>query len=364
MEIDYLGKPQDSKTDQTVHSEKIILKGMTLEELQTWCIAVGQTRFRSTQLFEWMYRHCESDIEKMTNISLRFREYLQKNCIFSTLELIKITSSKEETTNKLLLKTADGRLIETVSMVEEDRHTVCISSQIGCNVDCDFCATGSMEFIRNLSVGEIVDQLIFVKKFSSVPVSNIVFMGMGEPFLNYDRVMVASDIFHHRQGFDFGATRLTISTSGILPGIRRFIQEKRRYKLAISLNATTDDVRNRIMPVNHTWPIGEIFDELRTFKTDSRRKIMFEYILMKDINDTPEDARRLMTMIKGFDCKLNIIPYNETEGRYRRPNERVIENFLETLYHYRGRVQILVRWSKGQDIAAACGQLAASNHRK
>ncbi len=335
-----------------------ILKGMTLEELQAWCIDRGQTRFRGLQLFEWMYRHQVTNPDTMTNISGEFRGYLREHCIFNTLELLKVTQSDTGTTQKLLLTTADDLHLETVSMLEKNRHTVCLSSQIGCNVDCDFCATGSMGFLRNLSVGEIIDQLIAAYQLTDVPVTNIVFMGMGEPFLNYDRVMTAADIFHHRQGFDLGATRITISTSGILPGIQRFIREKRRYKLAVSLNATTEAVRSKIMPVSHTWSIEKIFSELREYQSDSQRKIMFEYILMQDINDSPEDAVRLINMIKDFDCKLNIIPYNETDGRYRRPDEEVIEKFLEILYRRRGNIQILVRWSKGQDIAAACGQLA------
>ncbi|NOZ08758.1 MAG: 23S rRNA (adenine(2503)-C(2))-methyltransferase RlmN [FCB group bacterium] len=341
--------------------QKHVLKGMTLEELQAWCTERGQTRFRGTQLFEWMYRHQVTETAAMTNISERFREYLRENCILTTLKLQKVSRSDQGTTQKLLLTTDDGLHLEAVSMLEENRHTVCLSSQIGCNVDCDFCATGSMGFLRNLSVGEIIDQLIAVYRLTEVPVTNIVFMGMGEPFLNYDRVLTAADIFHHRQGFDLGATRITISTSGILPGIKRFIREKRRYKLAVSLNATTEAIRTRIMPVNHTWSIDQIFAELRLYKSDSQRKIMFEYILMKDINDSPEDALRLVSMIKDFDCKLNIIPYNETDGRYQRPDEEVIEKFLEVLYNRRGNIQILVRWSKGQDIAAACGQLAVLN---
>lgn len=332
-----------------------------MEELQEWCIGQGQTRFRGVQLFEWMYRHEVLDARSMTNIAKRFQDFLSENCVFQTLTTDGITESQSGETKKFLFRTNDNQLIESVSMLEDGRHTICVSSQIGCNVDCDFCATASMGFIRNLSAGEIVDQLILVRRVVPVQVTNIVFMGMGEPFLNYNRVMTAADIFHHRQGFDLASLRITISTSGILPGIKKFIEENRRFKLAVSLNATTDAVRTRIMPVNNRWPLAEVLDALRAYNSDQHRKIMFEYILMKGINDTEADARRLIELLKGMECKLNIIPYNETDGRYQRPDDNVINAFLDTLYKIRGKIQILVRWSKGQDIAAACGQLAVNN---
>jgi len=339
---------------------KVSIKGMSLEELQEWALSVGQTKYRGTQLFEWMYRHEVLESDEMTSISQKFRDFLAENCIINTLEVSKITPSSTGETNKILLRTLDNQYIEAVSMVENSRHTVCISSQIGCNVDCDFCATGSMGFTRNLTSGEIIDQLIYAGQIGHVPITNIVFMGMGEPFLNYDRVMTAAAILHHRQGFDMGATRITISTSGILTGIKRYIADNHRYKLALSLNATTEEQRSRIMPVNNTWSISDIFEALKKFRIDSHRKIMFEYILIKDFNDTEEDARRLIKLIQDFDCKLNIIPYNDTDGRYSRPDDSVIEHFLSTLYEIRGRISILVRWSKGQDITAACGQLATN----
>ena len=246
-------------------------------------------------------------------------------------------------------------------MVEKDRHTICISSQIGCNVDCDFCATASMGLIRNLVTGEIIDQAIAIRNIVKEPITNVVFMGMGEPFLNYERVINAADILHDHNGFGLGAKRITISTSGIVPMIDRFVKEKHKYKLAISLNATDDNTRKKIMPINRRWPINDLIKSASRFAARKNHNVMFEYVLLKGINDTNQDAIRLAKLIRGIDCKVNIIPYNETDGKYKRPDDEKIEKFLEVLNKHRSGFRILVRWSKGQDIDAACGQLAVKN---
>ena len=243
-------------------------------------------------------------------------------------------------------------------MIDKDRHTVCISSQIGCALACSFCETGRMGLKRNLSTGEIVDQLIFVRENEKQPITNVVFMGMGEPFHNYNNVINAADIFHSPQGFNLAATRITISTAGILPQIQQFIFEKQRYKLAISLNAADDETRTKIMPVNKKWSIADLIGAGKEYSNLKKRQVMFEYVLLKGINDSEDDAHQLAHLLKGIPCKLNLIPYNETDGSYQRPDEKTIREFAEILYNLRDEFRVFVRWSKGQDIHAGCGQLA------
>ena len=331
---------------------------MNQAELQSWCLEAGESKYRGVQLFEWMYRHGITSFASMSNVKKSFREHLEKNCIIQTLQVEKKIPSQKEASVKILFRTEDNQFIETVSMVDGSRHTVCISSQVGCALDCSFCATGQMGLQRNLSTGEIVDQLIFVREKIDQPITNVVFMGMGEPFHNYENVLNAADIFHSPKGFNLASTRITISTVGLLPQIKQFINEQRRYKLAISLNAADDEVRSSIMPVNKKWPITELVKAGKEYSNQKKRLVMFEYVLLKGINDSENDAQRLAQLLKGVSCKINLIPYNETDGTYHRPDEAVISRFSEILHQNRDEYRVLVRWSKGQDIKAGCGQLA------
>ena len=343
------------------YKNKTVIKGMSLDELKNWCHSQGQSEFRAEQIYQWMYKHGAGNAENMQNLSNNFRKIINDECIIDTLKIEKIDKSDIEPTQKILFRTIDNHFIESVSMIDKERHTICISSQIGCNVDCDFCATGKMGLIRNLLTGEIIDQAIAIRRLVPEPITNVVFMGMGEPFLNYNRVINTAHILHSHQGFGLGAKRITISTSGIVPKIEQLIEDGFKYKLAISLNATEDHTREKIMPVNRTWPIEKVIKSASRFAARKGHNVMFEYVLLRDINDTKEDAIRLANMIHGIDCKLNIIPYNETGGKYRRPSIDVIEAFLKTLKKHQKGFRILVRWSKGEDIKAACGQLAVEN---
>jgi len=331
---------------------------MSQEELQSLCVNAGESKFRGGQLFEWMYRHGKSSFDSMSNVNKTFREHLNENFIIQTLTVENELPSKEDKSVKILFRTHDGHFIETVSMVDKNRHTVCLSSQVGCALDCHFCATGKMGLKRNLTTGEIVDQLIYVRKSNDQPITNVVFMGMGEPFHNYDNVLNASDIFHSPKGFNLASTRITVSTVGLLPQINQFIKEKRRYKLAISLNASNEKVRTKIMPINKKWSINDLIKSGKEYSNQKKRLIMFEYVLLKGINDSEEDALELARLLQGIPCKINLIPYNEIEGKYQRPDETTITKFSEILHNYRDEYRVLVRWSKGQDIAAGCGQLA------
>ena len=331
---------------------------MNQAELQSLCVKAGESKFRGVQLFEWMYRHGIASFDSMLNVNKSFRKHLEEHCIIQTLQVEKRILSNEDKSVKILFRTRDNHFIETVSMVNGDRHTVCLSSQSGCTLDCSFCATGQLGFKRNLSTGEIVDQLIFVRGNIDQSITNVVFMGMGEPFHNYKNVLNAADIFHSPKGFNLASTRITISTAGLLPQIKQFITEKRRYKLAISLNAADDRVRNNIMPVNKKWSIAELIKAGKEYSNQKKRQIMFEYVLLKGINDSENDALQLAQLLQGIPCKLNLIPYNETDGIYQRPDEAVITRFSRIVHENRDEYRVLVRWSKGQDIDAGCGQLA------
>ena len=343
------------------YKNKIALKGMDMDGIKKWCQDQKIPLFRANQIYQWLYRHGVDSANDMNNLSKDLRDKINDEAILSMLTIEKIDKSSKESTQKILFKTTDDKMIEAVSMVDQDRHTICISSQIGCNVDCDFCATGKMGLIRNLLTGEIIDQAIAIRNLVKNPITNVVYMGMGEPFLNYNRVIKSASMLHSPEGFGLGAKRITISTSGIVPKIEQFIKEKHRYKLAISLNATEDKTREKIMPLNRKWPIKDIIKSASQFSARKNHDVMFEYVLLKGINDTAEDAIRLAKLVQGIDCKINVIPYNETNGEYQRPGENIIENFLKILKANQKGFRILVRWSKGEDIDAACGQLAVKN---
>lgn len=340
------------------------LKGMTLPQLKDWAASAGEPPYRGAQLFDWMYHKGETDPRAMDNLPTALRERLAEMCDLSTALIAHATSSGQEPTRKYLMQLRDGKQVEAVSMLEQGRHTVCVSSQVGCNVDCHFCATASMGLVRNLTVGEIVDQCLLVQGDRPEPITNVVFMGMGEPLLNYDRVMAAADILHSPQGMNLGGQRITISTAGVVPKILRFTDENRPYRFAISLNATTDAVRSEIMPINRTWPLAELLAAARAYAARSQRTVTFEYVLLAGINDAPQDARRLAVLLRGLRCKVNLIPYNELDplpgqpNRYRRPTPAAIETFIGALSG--ADFPVLTRWSNGTDIAAGCGQLAVS----
>ena len=207
---------------------------MSLNDLNSWCDQLGESKYRGRQLFEWIYRHGIRSFDNISNINKVFKKYLNENCTLQTIEVYKLFPSKIDLTTKILFKTTDNQFIETVSMIVENRHTICISSQIGCSLDCSFCETGKMGLKRNLSSGEIIDQLMFVREYEKKPITNVVFMGMGEPFYNYNNVIKAADIFHSPIGFNLASSRITISTAGVLPKIKLFIKEEKKYKLAIS----------------------------------------------------------------------------------------------------------------------------------
>ena len=338
-----------------------LIKDLNELDFMNLCESWNYPKFHGTQIYKWLFqKKCNSIIE-MSDLPLDLKNKLSDKFELEALSVFKKQKSKIDNTIKFLLKTLDAQFIETVSMIEDNRHTVCISSQIGCNVDCDFCATGKMGFKRNLSVGEILEQLLIVNKNVNHKVTNIVFMGMGEPFLNYNNVIKASQILANPKGFNLSTKRITISTAGILPKIEKYILEKHKYKLAISLNASNDVTRKKIMPINKKWNIDKLLLATKKYSFNKHRIIMFEYVLLKDFNDSDEDALELSRLLKNITCKINLIPFNEIYGEYKRPDQERIDSFAKILFNNRGDYRVFIRWSKGEDINAACGQLATES---
>jgi len=334
------------------------LIGQTMNELESTVVALGEKPFRGRQLFDWIYRQQVDHISVMTDLSKSFRGKLEGTQIHPLTLLNRDVSSSKQT-RKFLFELNDGKRVESVLMKEGKRITVCLSTQVGCAVDCDFCATAKMGFIQNLTAGEIVDQFLQLQKLSEQKITNVVFMGMGEPFLNYHNTIAAADLLHHPKGINMGAWRITISTAGIIPKIVKFTEENQPYKLAVSLNGTHQDQRLKTMPISKAHSFQNLMNASKDYAYNSRNRITFEYVLMAGINDHMEDANRLITLLKNINCKLNVIPYNEIGGQYVRPKDEVIEEFLEPLKH--APFPVTIRWSKGTDIDAGCGQLATQN---
>lgn len=347
---------RNSAPVQTVLKSKIAFIGLNLGELETILSEFSEPSFRGQQLFKWLYRSRVDSFEDMGNIPSGLRKILEEKFRIHPLKLIHVTGSTGESTRKFLFELQSGEKVESVLMKEGKRITLCVSSQVGCAVDCDFCATASMGFQKNLSVGEIVDQFLQVSRESTSPITNIVFMGMGEPFLNYDRVIAAANLMNDENGIKLGAKRITISTVGITPKINRYAEEKHRYKLAISLNGSSQESRLKTMPIAKKYPLNELLVAIDHFSSRSRHAVTLEYVLIAGVTDSKEDALKLMTLLSGLRCKLNVIPYNEIGGKYKRPTNDVIKTFIYALK--KAPFPVTMRWSKGTDIAAGCGQLA------
>lgn len=343
---------------------KKIIKDYSFEEATALFISFGEKQYRAKQLFTWMFERNVTSFSEMTDFSKDLRSYLDENFIISPLTLEETKESNIDGTVKFLFRTSDGHFIESVLLkndaTDEGRLTVCISSQVGCAMGCVFCETGKIGFKRNLTSGEILDQLCHVRRLSGLRNNNIVFMGMGEPFLNYDNVMKAADIMNYTFGFHISVRRITISTCGIRDGIERFIDEERPYNLAISLNDTLPEKRKVNMPIEKKYPIIDIAMLLSKKLPASRNRLTLEYVMRKD-NISSEDAKRLKKMFKFSRIKINLIPLNSSPGNPDVPTEEEIELFKKELVIM--NVPISVRKSLGRDIDGACGQLSGKRYK-
>ncbi len=335
----------------------VLLQERTRLELRQWMEAHGFPAYRADQVFTWLYQKRVTSFEGMSNLGKATQQALAAEFELGTLETGDAFRSQDGSI-KYRFVLRDGRSIETVLMPHTDHFTVCISSQVGCAMGCDFCMTGTMGLIRNLSVAEIVMQI--QTAWEGLPegevIRNIVFMGMGEPFHNYDNVMRALEIFTDEHGFNLSQRRITVSTSGLLPAIRKFGQERVKANLAVSLNGVTDQVRSQLMPVNRAYNLEKLVAACKEYPLESRKRITFEYILMKGVTDSLEDAKALIKLLHGLKFKVNLIPFNESpSSKYKKPDWEQVRAFQQYLLD-RG-VVATVRISKGQDIQGACGQL-------
>ena len=340
--------------------EKTNLKALSKQEMETHLREYGLSAYRARQLIHWIYERQVRSIEEITEFSKELRERLSERAYLSNLALLARQTSGDGT-EKFLFGLEDGESIESVLIPDEDRLTLCISSQVGCALCCRFCLTGTLGLRRNLKAFEIVDQIISVSRMiktqhPSGKITNIVFMGMGEPLANFDEVVEA--LWRITGFMKISPRRITLSTAGIVPKIMELPRKAPPVNLAVSLNAATDRVRDSLMPVNKTYPLRELMDACRRFPLQPRRRITFEYVLLKGVNDGLEDARRLVALLKGIPSKVNLIPFNPSEGsEFQRPDEERVLEFQKILL--KGNVTALIRKSKGQDILAACGQLKA-----
>jgi len=333
------------------------IKNLNLEELKEFVKELGLEPYRAKQVAQWLYKKRVKSFDEMTNISKKARELLSQKARIDVLKTVKVEESSDGT-RKYLFELPDGNRIESVFIPEKDWNTLCVSTQVGCPAGCKFCLTAKDGFTRNLTTAEIVDQYIHVQRDvgEGRRISNVVFMGMGEPLLNFDNVKKAVEIMTHRDMLDLSTRKVTISTVGVVPGIERMAKEMNKVKLAVSLHGTTDEQREKIVPLNKKWPIGEIMRALRNYPADNNRRIMIEYVMLKGINDSLEDARRLAKLIRGLPVKVNLIPFNPYPGAPFQPTPREeIEKFQKVLWDY--NIAAFIRESRGQDISAACGML-------
>ena len=337
--------------------KKIDLRNFSLAELEEFALALGLQKYRGRQLFHWVYGKRVDSLEMMTDLSKESRELLsEKACISKLLDIRRQVSS--DGTEKFLFKLEDGHSVESVLIPEEDRLTLCISTQVGCGMGCTFCLTGKGGLVRNMVSSEIVNQVLQVQKGLQARrgITNIVIMGMGEPLSNYNNVTKAIEILKHPLGPAIGARRITLSTAGLVPGIRKLGECSLNINLAISLNASTDEQRNLIMPINKKYPLKKLLDACREFPLRKGRMLSFEYVLLEGINDSPEDAIKVVKLLKGMCCKINLIPFNEFPGApYKRPSEESVLKFQEILTNH--NYTVFIRKPHGRDILAACGQL-------
>ena len=341
-------------------NRKINLLNLTFEELEKFVIENGMKKFYVKEIFTWLHQKFIRNIDEMSNLSLKDRSVLTEKSYIPFLNLTKYLASKIDKTEKFLFQLEDGNSIETVLIKNKDRNTLCISSQVGCAVNCDFCATGMGGFTRNLELNEILNQVYTVERRLSKKnerLTNIVYMGMGEPMLNFDNVMNSLEMLSDSRGINISKRKITVSTSGIVPAIEKLMEREINVELAISLHTAINEKRDLLMPINKSYPLEDLHTVLKEYQKKTNRRITFEYLLINNVNVSDGDANALADFVHDFDHMVNIIPYNHVEGKpYERPIEKKIEKFIEILEKKR-KLNISVRREKGSDIDGACGQL-------
>ncbi len=337
------------------------IKDYNLERLKQELKEMGEKPFRAEQIFKWLYDEKVQAFDEMTNLSLELREKLKTNYTMCNFDILKKQESKDGTI-KYLLDVLDGNAIETVLMKYHHGNSICVSSQIGCKMGCKFCASTGINFVRNLTSGEIVEQIVRVEQDTGKRVSNVVFMGIGEPLDNYENVVDTIRLINHPKGLNIGARHISISTSGLVPKIYQLAEENIQCTLSISLHATNNQKRSSMMPVNQTYPIEQLLQACKDYIAKTNRRISFEYALAKDNNDNLADAKQLVKLLKGMLCHVNLIPINKIEnGNFDKSSNENIMKFRDYLNEH--GIVATIRRELGSDIDAACGQLRRKNLR-
>ena len=336
------------------------IRSLTKEQLRNFFVENGDKAFRGNQVFEWLWSKSLHTFEAMTNISIETRQMLEENFVINHIEVDSMQRSKDGTI-KNGIRLHDGFIVESVLIPTEKRTTACVSSQVGCSLDCRFCATSRLKRMRNLNPDEIYDQVVAIDKQSKLyhnrKLSNIVFMGMGEPLMNYNNVIKSIDKITSPEGLGMSSKRITVSTSGIPKIIKKMADDEVKFNLAVSLHSAIDSVRTSIMPFNETFPLKELGDALVYWFDKTQRVVTYEYIVWDGINDKKDDIKALINFCKLIPCKVNLIEYNPIDdGEFQQANSRVIDNYISNLEMH--DIVVNVRRSRGKDIDAACGQLA------
>ncbi|MBD3217131.1 MAG: 23S rRNA (adenine(2503)-C(2))-methyltransferase RlmN [candidate division Zixibacteria bacterium] len=344
-------------------SDKTNLYGLTYQELEDLMVSLGYKKYSGRQIFQWMYQKKVFDFGQMTNLSKKLRAELEENYSIALPRVLQAKVSEDQTV-KYLFELFDGSLIEAVKIPDDPRLTLCMSSQVGCPLGCKFCKTAQIGFKRNLEVGEILSQLALVQMMLKPEerITNLVFMGMGEPFLNYDNVKAAIETIMSVLAFGIGHSKITLSTAGHVPGIYRMTDDGLKVRLAVSLNSADPEVRRRLMPITKKYSLDELRKALIYHTSQAGRRVTFEYLLISGITDTIASAKKLVKFVDGIPCKINLINYNPSEGlpgEFKPSNENDLFKFRD--YLYPRTPAVTVRASKGIDIKAACGQLAAKH---
>ena len=337
----------------------------SLEDLNAWVLSQGLKSYRTKQIYQWLYQKRATDFEQMTDLSKELIGLLKENFLIDPLTLVKRQESRDGTV-KCLFRLQDGSLVETVLMIYDYGNSVCVTSQVGCNMGCTFCASGLLKKNRDLSSGELVAQVMAIQHeldLKNERVSHVVVMGSGEPFDNYDNVMTFMRTINADQGLAIGARHITVSTCGIIPRINQFSKEHTQFNLAVSLHAPNDELRSSLMPINKAYPLKDLMASLKAYSEENNRRLTFEYILLKDVNDQDEHVQQLSKLVKGMNAYINLIPYNVVdEHGYQQVGFVQAMKFYDKLM--KSGVKCTLRQEHGSDIDAACGQLRAKAEGK
>ncbi len=331
--------------------------GKTLKELESYFLDIGEKKFKAIQVYDWLYKKRVHSFDEMSNIKKSVIGKLKEDFNIKKISILRVQNGKD--VHKYLFSLSDGQKVEAVLMNHDYGNSLCVSTQVGCNMGCVFCESGRLKKVRNLETYEMVLQILMVEEDLGVRISHVVLMGIGEPFDNYDNVMRFIDIINSDYGLAIGARHITVSTCGIVPKIKEFTSERRQVNLAISLHAPNDELRSRLMKINKVYPLKEVIKAVKDYLKENNRKVTFEYIMLKDVNDSDECALELASLLKGMMAYVNLIPYNETSHiEFKKTDRDKIMRFYDILK--RNKINVTVRREFGSEVSAACGQLRSN----